>query len=103
MPRQRAKDTMYVGGRFAATLIVKFGNLARSNGVSMSEALRRVITQSILSNRIPGIDVLDLEKRENEKWGSATPVYDGGLTQTRKNTTGQVKSEHPGESTEVEI
>lgn len=90
MVRQRSEKRVYVGTRVEAALAAKFLSLAHGNGVSVMEALRRVMVQAILSNRVPGIDALDLEHREREKWGDATPVYDGEQTPSPKDTTGKV-------------
>lgn len=79
MPRKN-KPYITVGGRFEPGVAVGFRNLARSKGVSMKEALRRVMVQAILDKQIPGVDELGIEKREQEKYGrevTAVPLYDG--------------------------
>jgi hypothetical protein len=38
---------------------------------------------------VPGIEALDIERREHEKYGAATPVYDG---QQEKTVTGKVET-----------
>lgn len=77
MARQRIRTKVFMGGGFDAGLATKFGQLAQANGVSIREALRRIMVQAILTGRIPGIESLDLEQREHEKWGVATPTFDG--------------------------
>lgn len=76
MARPKKRDELNVGGKFEAALVVAFGNLSRDAGVSMREALRRVMTQAIIDKRIPGISALDLESHEREKWGAVTPTLD---------------------------
>jgi hypothetical protein len=77
MARPKLRTNVYMGGRFGADLATKFFTLARNNGVSIREALRRLMVQAILTGQIPGLEAFGLEQREHEKWGSATPVYDG--------------------------
>lgn len=94
-PRKNVKVNM--GGLFEPDLATKFGNLAQANGISIREALRRVMVNAILENRIPGIDALDLEARENKKWGAATPIYDGEPRQTQKSVETRVMPKLPAE------
>lgn len=77
MGRLRVRKNVAMGGVFEADLATKFGQLCAVNGVSIKEGLRRLMTSAILENRVPGIDAMDLERRENAKWGAATPTYDG--------------------------
>lgn len=68
----------YVGARVEADLATKFLSLAHSKGISMNEAYRRLMVDAVQQNRIPGVENMDLEVRESEKWGTAaTPVYSG--------------------------
>jgi hypothetical protein len=89
MGRPRKNMQINVGGKFEPALATKFKNLAQANGVSMHEALRRVMSNAILTGRVPGIEALDIERREHEKYGAATPVYDG---QQEKTVTGKVET-----------
>lgn len=61
MARQKTNIMTGVGGKFDPALATAFLDLAHSQGVSMREALRRVMTQAVLDKRLPGIAILDLE------------------------------------------
>lgn len=78
MARPRKKGLISIGGKFEPGLATGLQNLAHSQGISMREALRRIMTQAILDGRIPGVSDVDLENHERDKWGeSKVPVYDG--------------------------
>ena len=48
------------------------------------------MVQAVITNTIPGIDALDLEQREREKYGGgAVPTYEGEARPKRA-ATGQV-------------
>lgn len=89
MSRQKTRTAVYMGGKYDPELAVKFGQLCKDNGISNKEALRRLMVQAIISRQIPGIDALDLEAREHEKYGAATPVYDGEATERPKSNVKQ--------------
>ncbi len=60
---------IYLGGRFDSAIAKRFNYLALSKGVSMQEALRRVLIDAIQQGRIPGIEdmIIDDSMREKEK------------------------------------
>ena len=101
MGRKSTSKIVYLGGRVEALIATRFKELAYKVGISMDEALRRVVVAAILADKVPGIDAIDLERRENEKWGPATPVYDGlhqePSSQSKSHTEGQVKPLRPVE------
>lgn len=87
MARQRVRENVYMGGRFPADLSAKFNHLAVANGISIREALRRLMVDAIQQNRVPGIDAMELEvRRDSEKFGrdGAVPTYDGERAQKRE-------------------
>lgn len=94
MGKPRKTNKVNMGGLFEPALATKFAGLCQINGISIREALRRLMVNSILENRIPGIDALELEQREHEKWGSATPVYDGTRTNAPKGAAKQAPASH---------
>ncbi len=85
-----------VGGKIDAQIASRFLNLARTQGVSMIEALRRVMVDAILQNRIPGIDTLNLENREAEKYGrEVVGTYDGQEEATQPKPKGEQSTVAP--------
>jgi hypothetical protein len=80
MARQRIRENVYMGGKFPADLAAKFNQLSVANGISIREALRRLMVDAIQQGRVPGIDAMELDGRRNtEKFGRETSVatYDG--------------------------
>lgn len=77
MPRPRKRSTIHIGGQFEPDMATAFYNLTHAKGISMREGLRRVIIQAIMNGQIPGIQDMDMEHREREKWGNVVPTYSG--------------------------
>lgn len=96
MSRPKSRDKIYMGGRYAIDIATKFNTLSRAHGVSIREALRRLMVQAILSGQIPGLDTFELEEREHAKWGAATPTVDGE-NKSQRQSDGKVVQMPPAE------
>lgn len=98
MARQRIRENVYMGGKFPADLAAKFNGLAVSNGISIREALRRLMVDAIQQGRVPGIDAMELDsRRQTEKFGREATVstYDG--ERERKTEAGRLDPVPPAE------
>jgi hypothetical protein len=65
---------------------LRFSLMTRERGISINLGLERVLMRAISENEIPGIESATEahEKRENEKYGPATPTFDGSKEPQRQ-------------------
>lgn len=59
--RKKAGKMAGLGYKFDAQLVAALRDLATSNGTSLYEALRRSMIRTVMEQRIPGIEPLEIE------------------------------------------
>jgi hypothetical protein len=96
--RKKTNRLTHIGGTFEPALATAFYNLALSKGISMREALRRVITQTIIDGSIPGIAEVNLnvEHLERDRWaGGPVRTFKGESTATTTEAPSTTKKPLP--------
>lgn len=90
MARKKMLKLTTMGGQYEPALAVRVMELAKANGITIKELLRRLMVDAVLTGRVPGVEALQLhEHREHEKYGTATPVYDGNSERQQPSKDGK--------------
>lgn len=80
-PRKSGNGKRNAGGLYDPHLVTAFGYLARSRGISIAEAIRRLMVTALINKHIPGVEPLDYaELNANmpfEHTKAAPPSSDG--------------------------